>query len=260
MIKGMDIWVVSIQNAMDMPECLSMAEIQQASSQDDHLQQLKCFINAGWSDSRDKLHADLRPYWLYRDELVVIDGIILKGRCIIMPNSLRQQVLSQLYTNHMRIEKTKLLAHESVYWSNINADIKIHKTMCYVSWISADAAKGKVNPPWHTTPAMGSSQSRHILISITKNYLCVVDCNSKFPVIKWLEGLSAENFINTIKIIFTEYDISRKIMSDAGTNFVSNRFWQFWKTINVEQAVSLAYHHQSNRTCESLYQIYKMYI
>ena len=36
-------------------------------------------------------------------------------------------------------------------------------------------------------------------------------------------------------------------MSDAGTNFVSGKFWQFCKTINVEQAVSLAYHHQSNR-------------
>ena len=37
-----------------------------------------------------------------------------------------------------------------------------------------------------------------------------------------------------------------KTMSDAGTNFVSDKFWQFCKTINVEQEVSSAYHHQSN--------------
>ena len=30
-IKGMDIWVDAIHSVMDMPECLSMAEIQQAS-------------------------------------------------------------------------------------------------------------------------------------------------------------------------------------------------------------------------------------
>ena len=64
-----------------------MAEIQQASSQDNHLQQL---IISGWPDSRDKLLVDLQPYWSYRDELVVIDGVILKGRHIIMQNSLRQ--------------------------------------------------------------------------------------------------------------------------------------------------------------------------
>ena len=40
-IKDMDVSVDAIQNSIDMPECISMAEIQQASSQDDHLQQLK---------------------------------------------------------------------------------------------------------------------------------------------------------------------------------------------------------------------------
>ena len=40
-IKDMDIHVDAIQNSVDMPECIIMAEIQQASSQDDHLQQLK---------------------------------------------------------------------------------------------------------------------------------------------------------------------------------------------------------------------------
>ena len=131
-MKDMDIQVDTIQNATDMPEWLSMAEIQQASSQDNHLQQLKCH-NCMLAIQQDELHVDLRPYWLYRDKLSVIDGIILKGRCTIMPNSLRQQVLNQLHTNHMGIEKTKLLACESVYSSNINVDIKIHKTMCYVS-------------------------------------------------------------------------------------------------------------------------------
>ena len=119
-IKGMDIWVDAIQTATDMPECVSMAKIQQALS----LQQLKGIIITGWPDSRDELQADLKPYWSYRGELAVIDGIILKGKCIIIPNSLRKQVLNQLHTNHMSIEKTKLLAHECVYWPSINADIE----------------------------------------------------------------------------------------------------------------------------------------
>ena len=79
-----------------------------------------------------------------------------------------------------------------------------------------------------------------------KNYLCVVDYNIKFPIIKRLEGLSAENLIKTIKIIFAEYGIPQQILSDAGPKFVSDRFQQFCRTINVEQAVSSAYHHQSN--------------
>ena len=40
-------------------------------------------------------------------------------------------------------------------------------------------------------------------------------------------------------------------MSDAGTNFVSDRFHQFCKSINVEQAASSSYHHQSNGKVEA---------
>ena len=56
-----------------------------------------------------------------------------------------------------------------------------------------------------------------------------------------------ENLINMVKMIFTEYGIPEKIMSDVGTNFVADSFWQFCISINIEQGISSAYHHQSNR-------------
>ena len=78
-INDMDIWVNAIQSIIDMLEYVSLEELQQASSQNYYLQQLKKFIVAGWPNTKDELHTNIRPYWPYRDELVVIDGIILKG-------------------------------------------------------------------------------------------------------------------------------------------------------------------------------------
>ena len=209
-IKGMDVWVDAIQTATDMPECISMAEIQQAASQDNHLQQLKSLIITGWPDSSDKLCADLSPYWSYRDELVVIDGTILKGRCIIMPNSLRQQVLDQLHTNHMGIEKTKLLACKCVYWSSINADIEKYIKQC-ATCLEFQQMQPKEKIIHHDIPfrpweVVGAD----IFHFNNRNYLCVIDYNSKFPIIKRLEGLSVENLINTVKIIFAKYGIPQK--------------------------------------------------
>ena len=85
-IKGMGVQVDAIQTAMDMPECVSTAEIQCASEQDNHLQQLKSLIITGWPNSRDKVCEELQPYWSHSNELMVIDGVICKGRCIIMPS------------------------------------------------------------------------------------------------------------------------------------------------------------------------------
>ena len=123
-IKGMELWIDVIQTTTDMPECLSMTELQQASSQDNHLQKLKHFIITGWSYSKEEISEELKLYWSYRDKLAVINSIMLKGRHIIIPNSLKQQVLDQLHINHMGIEKMKLLAHKCVYWHSINADIE----------------------------------------------------------------------------------------------------------------------------------------
>ena len=107
LIEDMDVQVDAIQSTTDMPECVYMAEIQQALAQDDHLQALKNFIISGWPDIKNELHADLRSYWSYRVELVVIDGIMLKGRHRVIPNILKQHILDQLHTNHMGHRKNK---------------------------------------------------------------------------------------------------------------------------------------------------------
>ena len=70
---------------------------------------LKDIIITVWLSTKDELHSDLGLYWSYRDDLAVIDGVVMKGRCIIIPVVLRHEVLDQLHLNHMHIEKTKLL-------------------------------------------------------------------------------------------------------------------------------------------------------
>ena len=94
-----------MQTMADVPECMSIQYIQQATIQDEHLQWLKSFIITGWPDTKDWQHQDIRPYWLFRGDLVIIDGVIMKGRCILIPEALKQQALDQLHVNHMDIDK-----------------------------------------------------------------------------------------------------------------------------------------------------------
>ena len=57
--------------------------------------------------------------------MAVIDGIIMKSRCIIIPEILKTQALDQLHINHMEKEKNpKLLACKSIYWAYIKDDIE----------------------------------------------------------------------------------------------------------------------------------------
>ena len=181
-----------------------MMELQQGLSQDGHLQKLKNIIIAGWPDSKDETIAELKPYWSYRDKLGVIDGIILKGRCITIQNSLRQQVLDQLHTNHMGIKKTKLLAHECVYWYSINADIEKYIKQC-ATCLEFQQMQPKERIIHHDIPLRPWEVVRADIFHFNNvNYVCVVDYNSKFPIIRRLQGLSVEHLINAVTAIFTE--------------------------------------------------------
>ena len=106
-IQDMDIRVDTIPSVTDIPDCMSILQIQQTTAQDEHHQCLKNIIITGWPNTKDQLHIDKRPYWSYKDNLAVIDGTVMKGRCIIIPENLKQQALEQLHVNHMGIKKKK---------------------------------------------------------------------------------------------------------------------------------------------------------
>ena len=80
-------------------------KIQQAAAQDEHLQWLKVYIIADWSESKDQIHQDIRAYRSFKDDLAVIDGVIMKVRHVVIPERLKGHVLDQLYINHMSTEK-----------------------------------------------------------------------------------------------------------------------------------------------------------
>ena len=61
----------------------------------------------------------------------------------------------------------------------------------------------------------------------SKNYNCIVDYHSKFPIVMREEHKFTESLIIACKVIFSEYGLPKKIMSDAGGNFISDKLRHF---------------------------------
>ena len=55
--------------------------------------------------TKDECHDAIKPYFNYREELTVVDGLVLKGQCIVIPSKLRQSCLRRLHIAHMGIDK-----------------------------------------------------------------------------------------------------------------------------------------------------------
>ena len=225
--------------------------MQQATVQDERLQQLKSLIISGWPDTKDQLYQNINPYWSFKDDLAVIDDVIMKGRCIIVLEVLKQQALDQLYINHMGIEKTKLLVHESFYWVSVNNDIENYIKNCNTC-LEFQQTQTREKIIHHDIPIrLWDVVGADMFQLNNKNYLCIVDYHSRFLVVKKMEGLSADSLTLVLKVVFAEYGIHKRVMSDAGGNFISEKFKNFCNSFNIEQAVSLLYQHQSNRQVEA---------
>ena len=57
----------------------SLQEIRVAMQEDDQLALLKHTITHGWPSTIREVPSKIQPYWTFREELTVEDGIVLKG-------------------------------------------------------------------------------------------------------------------------------------------------------------------------------------
>ena len=63
-----------------------LKETQDATSKDPILQQLQQFILDGFPNSKNSMPPELMPYFQFRSELSIAEGIVFKGDKIVIPS------------------------------------------------------------------------------------------------------------------------------------------------------------------------------
>ena len=58
----MQLNIYAIQTTTNIQDCMTIQELQQATSQDEHLQQLKEHIINVWREKKDQIPQDMRIY------------------------------------------------------------------------------------------------------------------------------------------------------------------------------------------------------
>ena len=87
---------------------------------DDELALLKHTIMQGWPSSIKQVPQVLQPYWTFREELTVEDGLILKGIRIAIPAKKHETILKLIHEGHLGLNKCKVCAKDTVYWPGLN--------------------------------------------------------------------------------------------------------------------------------------------
>ena len=136
-----------------------------------------------WTLTKAEVWKDMQPYWSFRYEIAIIEGITMKGRRIIMPAVLQDKAQKLLNLNLMGVEKTRLLACESIYWINMNVDIE-EMVQNWPKYIDYQATQPKDKILSHEIPGRPSNIVGAAILTINnKYYLSNVFYHRKLPVI-----------------------------------------------------------------------------
>ena len=154
--------------------------LQQCTGQDEGLQTLKTTILTGWPEHREHVPLNIREYWNYREEVALHNGVLFKSHRVIIPKVMRPEIMSRIHSSHLGVEACLRKARDSVFWPNMNAEVKEKVKQCSV--YNEFQAK---NPkePMQSHPIPDRPWSRVAADQFTllgKDYITLVDFYSDF--------------------------------------------------------------------------------
>ena len=229
---------------------VDLQRIKEAASRDVTYNMLKNTVYRGWPDQRKDCQEELFEFWNFRCDLVLDDGLVLKGNRIVIPEALRRDVLTSLHTGHQGETKTVLLAKESVFWPGVTNEIKkmIQSCATCVKYQHAQPSMPIMQPELPTRPMQ--KLGTDIFDYKGGKYLIVVDYYSRFPIIRKLENITASTVSTKFTSIILEHGMPTEIIADFGTQYTSAEFRKRCKDCGIKLTFSAPHHHQANSVAE----------
>ena len=234
-----------------------LKEFKIATNSDQTLQKLKSTVLDGWPDFKEEIDSEIRPFWDFREEIHVAEGLLFKGEKLIVPKSKQRETLEKIHSNHLGINKCKARARDILYWPGMSSQIH---DMCSKCSVCLEHRKSNAKEPLKPHPAPNRAWSKvgtDLFHLGAKMYLIVVDYYSKFPEVMLLENTTSQGVINAMKSIFSRHGIPDQVVSDGGPQYSSYKFREFATKWQFEHIMSSPRFPQSNGMAERTIQTVK---
>lgn len=98
-----------------------LEELRKHKAEDEVLQVLSTVIQRGWSVKEHSVWPTVHPYFPYRDELAVENGIVMKGHKTVILRSLQREYIGIVHRGHPGLDTTKHRARGIIFWLTMTA-------------------------------------------------------------------------------------------------------------------------------------------
>ena len=208
-------------------------------------------IQSGRPGIKHEVPHSIRQYWDVRDELPVLDGVIYRGKRIVVPPTMRPAMLEITHETHLGTVKCIQRDREALHWPGMSAQIEEKVKDCSICHDHAPAQckepliqSAVPDVPW-------SNAASDIFTFEGENYLLLVDYYSKYIEVSSVGDMASTETIRALKEHFGQHGIPSKLITDSGSQYTSKEFENFAKSYNFEHVLVSPKHPQANGEAEA---------
>lgn len=232
-----------------------LQEIKEQQQRDEICSQVLRYCAEGWP-SHCSLPSILRPYWQCQQELTVHNGILLKGVRLVIPVSMRLEMIDRLHEGHQGVVKCRARAQASVWWPGLSRQLEeVVKNCTTCARERRNPSEPMIASECHLRPWQKVGTDMFFFRRST--YLLVVDYCSSYVEVARLETTDSSSVILHLKSIFARHGIPETVISDNGPQYSSFEFAQFARAQGFEHITSSPRFPQSNGKSERAVQTVK---
>ena len=227
-------------------------------------QELCMVIQRGWPSNRKAVPEWLYPYFDIRDELTIEDELVFKGHQLVVPASLRRELMAVTHASHIGVEACIRRARDCLYWPLMSKEMKEYIARCDVCMAHRNEQRRKaiqqhefVGKPWSKVTAD--------LCDLDKPTLSVIsDYFSNYIEVAHVQSVTTRSIIKELKAVFARFSIPNTLVTNNGPQFASAEFAVFARTWEFDHVTSSPKYPHSNgkaenavKTVKSIFKKYK---
>ena len=254
--EEIDCFVDSVVSSWSVSD-KKLQKIKDAVDEDEEIKTIIKLTLEGWPKS-PKLVPDIaKIYYGEKANLSVHNGLLVCGQRIVIPRSLRKDILERIHEGHPKLKKSKDLAKTTVWWPGINSDMQQKIQNCSYCLTNAPTQHKEPLLPTKLPPRAWSKIGADLCEFKNKTYLITVDYYSRWIEIDLLSTTTCHQVIGKLKNMFSCWGIIDELITDNGPQFSAREFKEFADEYGFTHTTSSPYFAQANGEAERAVQTAK---